>query len=254
MTRPLAGRHVVTTRDGPSRLDSLLARAGADVIRIPLIEIAPPPDEGAELDAALADLDAVDWIVVTSHHGARRVGPALADRPGVSLAAVGATTAAVLGELAGRAVDVVPTRQRAADLLAAMPPGPGTVLVAQADRADALIVEGLAHLGYTVRAVTAYRTLLRTPSWRERHIAVGADAVVFASGSATSAWVAAFGPEVPAVSVAIGPTTAAAGRAAGLLITHVATDHDLDGLAAATIAALTDHTSPELTSGERANH
>ena len=43
--RPLIGRSVVTTREHRGRLDSLLARAGADVIHVPLIEVAEPLDE-----------------------------------------------------------------------------------------------------------------------------------------------------------------------------------------------------------------
>ena len=49
--RPLHGRRVVTTRDEPGELDRLLAEAGADVVHVPLIEIAEPEDDGAELRA-----------------------------------------------------------------------------------------------------------------------------------------------------------------------------------------------------------
>src|SRR4051794_27877879 len=136
--RPLAGRRVVTTRDEPGELDRLLAEAGADVVHVPLIEIAEPLDGGAELRAVLHVLGNVDWVVVTSHHGAARVGEVVARHPNVKTAAVGTRTASVLARLSGRAVDVVPGRQTAVDLLEAMPlDGKGqTVVVAQADRAD----------------------------------------------------------------------------------------------------------------------
>jgi uroporphyrinogen-III synthase len=237
---PLRGRRVVTTRDEPGELDRLLAEAGAEVVHVPLIEIADPLDGGAELRAVLGALDAVEWVVVTSHHGATRVGAALARHPGVRTAAVGTRTAAELERLAGRPVDVMPARQTAADLLEAMPrDGNGKVaVVAHANRADPALAVGLSALGYRVRPVVAYRTLARTPSPHELAAAVGADAVAFASGSAAQAWHAAIGHATPAVVVAIGPTTEGAARACGLDVTHVAEDNSVPGLVAAVIAAL----------------
>ena len=238
---PLHGRRVVTTRDEPGELDRLLAEAGADVVHVPLIEIDEPLDGGAELHAVLDGFDDVDWVVVTSRHGAARVGAALAGHPLVRTAAVGTRTAIEIERLAGRPVDVVPRQQTAADLLAAMPPGgPGqVVVVAQADRADPALTVGLSALGYRVRPVVAYRTLARTPSAEQRAAAVGADAVAFASGSAAQAWHDAIGTETPAVVVAIGPTTKGAARACGLKVTHVAEEHSVEGLVNAVIAALT---------------
>jgi uroporphyrinogen-III synthase len=237
---PLRGRRVVTTRDDPGELDRLLAESGADVVHVPLIEIADPLDGGAELQAAPHRLDDGDWVVVTSHHGAARVGEALADHPQVRTAAVGTRTANVIERLAGRPVDVRPSRQTAADLLEAMPPdGHGqVVVVAHADRADPALAVGLSALGYRVRPLVAYRTLTRTPSAEERAAAVGADAVAFASGSAARAWHDAVGTETPSVVVAIGPTTAGAARACGLDVTHVAEEHSVEGLVQTVIEAL----------------
>ena len=236
--RPLHGRHVVTTRERPGRLDSVLARAGADVIHVPLISVGPPDDTGAR-DAAFAAAGTFDWIVVTSRHGATSVGAVAAAHPDVRLACVGSGTATVLARLAGRPVEVVPQRQTAADLVAALAGQRGRVLVAQADRADDTLVDGLRSLGFAVEAVTAYRTSLRSPTVRERTAALTADAVGFASGSAVDAWVDAIGRDTPVVAAAIGPTTAAAAERRGLKITHVAADHDVDGLAAVMTAALT---------------
>lgn len=236
----LAGRTVVTTRDEPGELDRLLTEAGADVVHVPLIEVTEPLDGGAELQAVLGAVDNVDWVVVTSHHGAARVGDALARHPHLKTAAVGTRTAADLTTLSGRAVDVVPSRQTAADLLEAMPQdGKGQVVViAQADRADTALAVGLSQLGYRVHPVVAYRTSSRTPSDAEREAALGADAVAFASGSAAQAWHDAFGTDAPAVVVAIGPTTAGAARACGLEVTHIAQRHDVQGLVDTLVLAL----------------
>jgi uroporphyrinogen-III synthase len=233
--RPLSGRCIVTTRDRRGRLDSQLAAAGADVVHVPLISIEPSTDD--RLADALADVGSFDWLVVTSQHGARRVGNAAA-RQSVRLAAVGSRTAAVLERLAGRSVDVVPERQTAIHLAAAMGVHHGRVLVAQSDLADTTLVDGLADHGFDVEAVTAYRTELRIPTWQERRAALSADAVAFASGSAAEAWADAIGAETPPVVAAIGPTTSAAADACGLKVTHVAADHDVEGLVAVVIAAL----------------
>ena len=240
---PLHGRRVVTTRDEPGELERLLAEAGATVVHVPLIEIADAPDGGAELQKVLCVLDDVDWVVVTSQHGATRVGEALASHPNVHTAAVGTRTAAQLELLTGRPVDVTPARQTAADLLEAMPAeGAGQIaVVAQADRADPALAVGLSALGYRVRAVTAYRTLVRAPGAEDRAAALGADAVAFASGSAAQAWKDAIGSETPPVVVAIGPTTAGAARACGLTVTHVAEQHSVGGLVEAVIDALSAH-------------
>ena len=186
-------------------------------------------------------LDDVDWVVVTSRHGAARVGKALSGHPQIRTAAVGTRTANEIERLTGRPVDVVPSRQTAADLLEAMPPdGNGQlVVVAHADRADPGLAVGLSALGYRVRPVVAYRTLARTPSAEERAAAVGADAVAFASGSAAQAWHDAIGTDTPAVVVAIGPTTEGAASACGLRVSHVAKEHSVEGLVQAVIDALT---------------
>jgi uroporphyrinogen-III synthase len=177
---------------------------------------------------------------VTSRHGAARVGESLADHPQVRTAAVGTRTANEIERLAGRPVDVTPSRQTAADLLEAMPPnGHGqVVVVAHADRADPALAVGLSALGYRVRTVVAYRTLARTPNAEGRAAALGADAVAFASGSAAQAWHDAIGTETPSVVVAIGPTTEGAARACGLDVTHVAQVHDVQGLVQTVIDAL----------------
>ena len=231
--RPLSGRRVVTTRDERGRLDSLLAAAGADVVHVALIALEDAPDRDGALAAALDGLAAFDWLVVTSRHGADRVGAAAALHPGVQLAAVGPRTADRLAELAGRAVAVVPDRHTAAALLDAMP-GPVAegrrVVLVQADLADDSLSAGLSDKGFDVTAVVGYVTRLRVPTPAERAAVATADAVAFASGSAARAWAAAFGSWAPPVVVAIGPTTRQVAVEAGLEVTHTAAVHTVDGV------------------------
>ena len=73
----LAGRSVVITRAG-DQADAtveLVRSFDATPILLPLIEIADDPAGMAEL--AAVDLDQIDWIVVTSPNGGRRLAPSL---------------------------------------------------------------------------------------------------------------------------------------------------------------------------------
>lgn len=237
--RPLEGRRVATTRERPGRLDGLLARLGAEVVHVPLIEVVEAP--GDELNAALAALDDVDWVIVTSQHGAARVADAVAAHSRLLTAAVGTRTAEILTEMTGRAVTVVPEQQTAAELVAAMPdPGRGArrVLAALADRAEPTLVDGLRERGYEVRAVVAYNTRRRSPSASERSLLADVDAVTFASGSAARAWADAIGTWTPPHVVVIGPSTARVAREVGLQVTAESADHSIEGLAFEVAAVL----------------
>ena len=237
--RPLRGRTIVTTRERPGVLDSRLARAGADVVHVPLIETADPVDGGRELGEVLDHIASFDWVVVTSPVGAERVMPSVCGHD-VRIATVGTRTAEVATRLTGRAVDVVPTRQLAVELVAAMPNAGDTprLLLAVADRADPATATALADRGYDVTLVTAYRTLLRAPTAPQRRAALAADAVVFASGSAAASWVDAIGTDAPPTVVSIGPSTTAVATERGLQVTATATDHSIDGLVAQVIHTL----------------
>ena len=240
MTRqPLAGKRVVTTRDERGVVDRLLAEAGAEVVHVPLIKIVDAEDGGAQLQRLLQTIDDFEWLIVTSQHGATRVGKAARNR-GVRLAAVGTKTAGELAALAKRPVSVVPRVQTGAGLLAAMPyDGAGSkVLLAQADRAGTELADDLRERGYDVTAVIAYRTTLRRPTAAELRAALTADAVAFASGSAVQGWVDAIGYRTPRCVVAIGPSTAGFAQELGLRVTHVAADHSVPGLVAEIVRAL----------------
>ncbi len=229
-TRPLAGCRVLVTRERPGDLADLLEARGASVVHVPLIQVLEPADAGAALGRELERLQEFDWLVVTSPAGAERVAHAAADAPLVRLAVVGTATARVLADAAGRPVDVVPAIQRSQTLLdelCAMAEIGQRFLVAQGDRADDTLVAGLGRAGYDVTSIVAYRTVLRVP---DRSAIENADAVLFASGSAATAWFDALGTVVPPVVVSIGPTTTAVAQRLGLKVTATAADHSLNGL------------------------
>lgn len=231
--RPLAGRRIALTRPEAGALGARLVELGARVVHVPLIEIADPADGGSALRRALLRLAAFDWLAVTSANGAERVGSHAAGHPAVRLAAVGPATARALAAAAGRPVDLVATVPRVEGLLAEFPRAPSRVLVAQADRAGSALADGLTAAGHQVEAVTAYRTITRRPEPAEAAELATVDAVVLASGSAAISWVEALGAAVPALVVAVGPSTARTARTHGLHVTYVAPAPD-----AATVADL----------------
>lgn len=236
MSGDLQGRRVVVTRaaDRADALAGLLTARGAEPVVVPLIEIVPAADGLSALDAALAHAS-FDWIVVTSPTAAAL----LLERAGVvgrvldtetpRLAAIGAVTAATLSD---REVPValVPERQRADGLVEVFPSGPGRVLVVQAVDGAATLSDGLQAKAWQVEVVRPYRSVPAQPTVAQQASVAGADAVLFASGSAARGWVEMFGTVTPPIVVAIGPETALATERAGLHVTVVADDHSLEGL------------------------
>ena len=236
MTSPLAGRLIATTRDETGSLETALEAVGARIVHVPLITVvADDAVVAAAVGAWTAD-DLPDWVVVTSRHGARILGRHLAGRESLpAVAAVGRATAADFERVTGRHVDLVPEEQLATALAAALVdrigrPG-ARILVAQADRAEPTLAEALVAAGHVVEIVIAYRTELRPPDDHALVRLAAADAVVVMSGSAAEALAAADteAAGLPPIC-AIGPTTAAAARRAGLEVAAVAEHHSVDGV------------------------
>jgi uroporphyrinogen-III synthase len=230
---PLLGRTVVTTREMPGDLDRRLAALGAHVVQVPMIEVVD-----LEVEPVNGPLD---WVVVTSRHGASCLVDLLTvDNGRPSLAAVGVASARVLAEVMGRDVDLVPEHQTgedlAAKLLTRVSPG-DRALVALGDLASRTVIDSLVAAGVEVEERTVYSTRRRRPGAEQLTAASGADAVLLASGSAATAWADA-GPIDAGAVVAIGPTTAEAARSAGLEVTAIAEDHSIDGLVDAVVALL----------------
>ena len=230
---PLSGRTVITTREMPGDLDRRLVALGAHVIQVPMIEVV-------DLDVETVE-GPLDWVVVTSRHGASRLVDLLtADNGRPSLAAVGVASARVLAEVVGREVDLVPEHQTgddlAAELLTRVSRG-DRVLVALGDLASRTVIDSLTAAGVEVEERTVYATRRRRPGAEQLTAASGADAVLLASGSAATAWADA-GPIDAGAIVAIGPTTAEAARTSGLEVTAIAEDHSIDGLVDAVVALL----------------
>lgn len=225
-------RRVVVTRaaEQADDLAHLLSEAGYQPVVVPLIDIVDHPAGLQQLHAAKPET--FDWLVVTSPNGATSYGRLHTRRRATRVAAIGSRTAAALETVTGAPVDLVPAVQSAEGLLAEFPDGDGSVLVVQAVDAATELVDGLRQRGYTVTAVSPYRSVPARPSAGVQLSALSADAVLFASGSAARGWSEVFGTSTPPVVIAIGDRTAAAARACGLEVTAVAADHSLAGLVA----------------------
>jgi len=224
--KSLAGRRVVVTRaaEQADTTAELIASVGAIPIVVPLLEIVDEPTDADKLTAL--DLDSLEWLVVTSPNGARRVASMLRpESPRPKVAAVGAATAEALPRC-----DLVATTQSAMGLLEVFPSGAGRVVVIQSVDAEPTLDAGLTERGWDVVAIKPFRAVTATLSAEQERAALDADAVLFASGSAARAWAEIFGPRTPTISVAIGDRTAAAAEKAGLKITLVSADHSMYGM------------------------
>ena len=237
--RVLFGRRVVVTRARPqaSSLVEKLRGLGAETIELPTIEIADPADGGAALRAAAPA--AYDWVVFTSVNAVERTFAGLRDARAFGTAQVAAVGPGTAGALAARGVvaDLVPESAVAEALVEAFPAGAGRVLLPQAAAARPVLAAGLRAKGWTVDVVEAYRTLPARPTDDALAAAAKADAIAFTSSSTVTSWLA-LGATTPPVVACIGPVTAATATDHGVPVTMVATEHTVDGLVDALVAAL----------------
>jgi uroporphyrinogen-III synthase len=205
-------RIVVTRpREQAAELVRRLEELGHDVVVCPLIRVEPLGD-------GPVDVEAYEWVVVTSPNGAREL---LRRTRGAlpRVAAIGPGTADVL-RAGGVEPALVPRLATQEGLVEELPRPAGRVLFAGAEGARALLPDALA-----ADVVHLYRTVELTPQAFPE-----ADLVLLASASAARAY-GALGRRTPAVS--IGPQTTLAAERAGVVVAAEALTHDLDGLVAA---------------------
>jgi len=268
---------VARTPDRAGELVSALRRAGLDPLLLPLIDFELARDQHS-FDVAFDALGAgaYTWLVVSSVTAVQALEAKAAERgmelgrwlPGnVQVATVGPATRRVL-EARGIAVDLAPTgRQSGEGLLEIWPEGGGTVLLPQADIADAGLRRGLTARGAVVQAVTAYHTVdypadpgrrlppcppapgapdagtgpapVLTATEARAEIAAGTlQAVVAASPSAARRIQADLAPLGACRFVAIGRSTAAQAEVLGLSVASVAEEPTASGLVAAVVESL----------------
>jgi uroporphyrinogen III methyltransferase/synthase len=254
---PLFGKRVLVTRarEQAGGAAAMLRERGADPIVVPTIEIHPPSDPSAMIDAVAAMHERYDWIILTSANGVERLW-AETKRQGkdarafgrAKLAAVGPGTAAAF-ERFGLTPDVVAKEHRgeglAEDVLAAMNASGGThvrVLVARAEVARDVVPDALRAAGCEVDVVAVYKT--RSPP---RALLEGLsslleggeiDAVTFTSSSTVEHLCDALEARAAELLartcvVSIGPVTSETAKKRGIRVDVVASPSTLPGLVTA---------------------
>lgn len=157
MYEQLAGKAVVLTREPPdnAELAARLRDVAAQLVELPCVRTEAISDTST-LAAALAELREDDCVVVTSRHGADAVagcGPTRA-----AVAAIGDATAERM-RTHGFRVSFQPSVPSGVALARELPFRRGVVLLARSDRAMPDLPAVLRERGFTVREVTAYRTI-----------------------------------------------------------------------------------------------
>ncbi len=252
---PLFGRRIAITRtrEQASELRAKLEALGAEVLELPLIQVAKKIDPKVR-DDVFAEFGSYDWLVFTSANGVRfffdEFFAKFTDVRSLGLiriACVGEATATALAALHLRA-DLVPataTADALADELAA---------TGSLDSAKVLVVTGNLNRDTLVKKLEDARAIVdRFPVYQtektdlaadpaaEDFRARGADAILFASSSAVESFVAqaaalglAAGAKRP-LAGSIGPQTSEAMKKAGLPVDFAAKTPGLDALIEAAV-------------------
>lgn len=247
----LASKRVLVPVTAQRReLAERLAGLGMSVDQVEFIAIAPAHDQQALEKATAAWLAGeYEWMAVTSRNAvtamagvAHQRGASLADpQPASKIATVGEATLSVCAAL-GLAVDLVPsTSHNASGIVKEFPDGPGRVLAPLGNLASPVLERGLTRKGWTVDAVEAYRTVDGAGPTRQlvEDVAAGrVDAVLLTSGSVAERLARECGPlGSETMVVAIGVTTAASAKAAGLEVHAVALRPTYDSIVESLLAA-----------------
>jgi uroporphyrinogen-III synthase len=181
--QPLSGIRILVgrARHQAGALSAELRKRGADVIEIPFIEIRKPKSF-KPLDAALRNLDAYDWLILTSVNGVEalwermkriRKGQDLGRITGLSIAAIGPATKTAI-EQRGTKVDVVPKEYVAESVVRSLKKKVNgkRVLLVRAKVARDVIPQELREAGAQVDVVEAYETVVPQSSRRRLRAAL----------------------------------------------------------------------------------
>ena len=248
--RPLRGKRVVVTRarEQAGPLCEQLADVGATPLLIPMIQIAPLPDQ-TRLDQVIQALPTYDWLIFTSINTvavfwARWLAlGGQAFPPDLRVAAVGAATADALRQQ-GVEPAFVPPEFMAEQIANGLGPLDGArILLPQAAIARHALAELLRTQGAQVDTLPVYQTLpavLEPAALTE--LQQGVDVIIFTSPSTVHNFVAALQQQGIDQKIlqnsqifCIGPVTAQAVQALALPVTAVAGEYTAAGLVQAVV-------------------
>lgn len=247
MTSGLVGRRVLVTRPRAQTdaLETALATLGARPIPFPTIDIHPAQDL-APLDRALDTLGRYAWVAFTSASSVAVFFDRLSQRAAtvpasVRIAAVGPGTARALTARGAR-VDFVPSEfvgERLGQELGEVD-GRRVLFPRAAGAREELTLE-LTRRGATVDDVVVYETLPASPDPQGlAELERGVDAATFTSASTVDNFFLLLNGRAArllegVVIACIGPVTADAARANGLVVHVQPAEHTVPGLVRALV-------------------
>jgi len=246
--RPLSGQTIAVTRmrDQAESLSGPLAAAGANVIEVPTIELAPV-DDYRDVDEALKNLSNYDWLVLTSCNGVDAMfaridalGLDMRALVPVKIAAIGSATAAAMGDHGVRP-DLIPAEavgEAMADALIEQGVEGKRVLMLRAQIAREDLPQALTRAGAECEDLPIYQTVCpkQLPKPFVDKLNEGTiDWVTVTSPSSFTNLLKLLPPEQCAslrkIKLAsIGPVSTQAIRSAGFTETVEADPHDVPGL------------------------
>lgn len=200
----LKDKRIVVTRapHQAEKLVKMLQEREAVPLIYPCIDIAPP-EHTSELDSALHNLIAYDWLVLTSSNTTLAICRRMAalqldiDWTQIKIAVVGDSTASSVETLFGMEPDFIPEEHTGKALAEALPVYENTrIFLPQSNIAEMDTAEALRSRGVDVTVVSAYETVvgqggedipLRLQEGR-------VDAVTFTSGSTVDGFVQRIAP------------------------------------------------------------
>ena len=253
---PLFGKRVLVTRSRTQAgtLSALLSACGAETVELPAIAVEPLADTSA-LDAALAELEEVGWVIFTSTNGVDAVFERLAAAgkdtrafSHVKVAAVGPATREALAAR-GLTADLMPaaySSRSVADSFAALDLHGVRILLPRADIAPGTLPDSLRGMGALVTDVAAYRTTVPQGAAEAAVETLSSDtidAVTFTSSSTVRNLVSLLGGANlinRSKVVSIGPVTSKTASELGVRVDREAAEHTVRGVADAVVEVLSD--------------
>lgn len=247
MSHPLAGKRIVVTRPEAQAQQFInrLRQAEAIPIIFPTIEIVPLADT-TQLDRALQNLPAYDWVIFTSVNGVhivceriKALALPLSLLDTRQIAVIGPATAAILASY-GLHAALQPDEYVAEAIVEALSQQ-GVVmgkrfLLLRADIARAVLREQLIANGALVDELPVYHTVRGQPDPTAfAELRAGVDIITFTSSSTVRFFFQLLNDEAHRITAdariaCIGPITAETARQMGLHVDLVAADYTVSGL------------------------
>jgi uroporphyrinogen III methyltransferase/synthase len=240
------GQRVLVTRaaDQAAALTAALHEIGVEPIVVPTIEIVPPASF-AELDQAIAELDRVDYLILTSVNAVNAFFDRLAAQ-GLSPQALSALQTVAVGPKSAEALaqrgidaDLVPKDYRAEGVVALLKDRVSgkRLLYPKAALARDLIPAELTAAGAEVIAPIAYASAppVEAAEKLQKALADGLDLLTFTASSTVQNFVALLDTESLTLAkqtpvASIGPLTSETARKLGLNVTVEPKSSTLDEL------------------------